>query len=61
MVELLQATAETMAVKETKARLEGFLRTGARMDRSIDSYGIAARRPGLLAADLVVADRKAHR
>ena len=61
MVELLQATAETMAAKETTARLEGFLRTSGRIGRSIDSHGIAARRPGLLAADLVVADRKAHR
>jgi len=61
MVELLQATAETMAAKETTARLEGFLRTSGRMGRSIDSHGIAARRPGLLAADLVATDRKAHR
>jgi len=61
MVELLQATAETMAAKETTARFEGFLRTSGRIGRSIDSHGIAARRPGLLAADLVVADRKAHR
>jgi hypothetical protein len=61
MVELLQATAETMAAKETTARLEGFLRTSGRIGRSIDSHGIAARRPGLLAADLVARDRKAHR
>src|ERR1700716_2715668 len=61
MVELLQATAETMAAKETTARLEGFLRTSGRIGRSIDSHGIAARRPGLLAADLVATDRKAHR
>ena len=61
MVELLQATAETMAAKETTARLEGFLRTSGRIGRSIDSHGIAARRPGLLAADVVIADRKAHR
>jgi hypothetical protein len=60
MVELLQATAETMAAKETTARLEGFLRTSGRIGRSIDSHGIAARRPGLLAADLVATDRKAH-
>jgi hypothetical protein len=61
MFELLQATAETMAAKETTARLEGFLRTSGRIGRAIDSHGIAARRPGLLAADLVAADRNAHR
>ena len=61
MVELLQATAETMAAKETTARLEGFLRTSGRIGGSTDSHGIAARRPGLLAADLVAADRKTHR
>jgi hypothetical protein len=61
MVELLQATAETMAAKETTARLEGFLRTNGRIGRSIDSHGIAARRPGLLAADLVATDRKTDR
>jgi hypothetical protein len=61
MVELLQATAETMAAKETTARLEGLLRTSGRIGRAIDSHGIAARRPGPLAADLVAADRKAHR
>ena len=33
MVELLQATAETMAAKEATARLEGFLRTGGRTGR----------------------------
>jgi hypothetical protein len=61
MVELLQATAETMAARETAARLEGFMRTSGRVGRSIDSDEIAARRPGLLAADLVAADRKAQR
>jgi hypothetical protein len=61
MVEVLQATAETMAARETAARLEGFLRTSGGMGRSIDSDGLAARRPGLLAADLVAADRKAQR
>jgi hypothetical protein len=61
MVEVLQATAETMAARETAARLEGFLRTSGGMSRSIDSDGLAARRPGLLAADLVAADRKAQR
>jgi hypothetical protein len=59
--ELLQATAGTIAAKETTARLEGFLRSSGRTGRSIDSHRIAARRPGLLAADLVAADRKAHR
>jgi hypothetical protein len=61
MFELLQATAETMAAKETTARLEGLLRTSGRIGRAIDSHGIAARRPGLLTADLVAADRNAHR
>ncbi|HEY7845089.1 MAG TPA: hypothetical protein VID30_15610 [Bradyrhizobium sp.] len=59
MVELMQATAETMAAKEATARLEGFLRTDGRTGRPIDSQGLAARRPGSLAADLVAADRKA--
>ena len=61
MVELLQATAETMAAKEATARLEGFLRTDGRTGGSIDSHGLAARRPAQLAADLVAADRKAFR
>jgi uncharacterized small protein (DUF1192 family) len=61
MVELLQATAETVAAKETAARLEGFLRASGRMGRSTDSHGMAARRPGIQAADLVAADRKAYR
>jgi hypothetical protein len=61
-VELLQATAETMAAKEAKARLEGevaALRTSSRAGRSIDSRGQAAHRLGHLAATLVEADRKA--
>lgn len=61
MVELLQATAETAAARETTARLEGFLRASGRTGRSIDGHGVAARRPGLQAADLVAADRKAYR
>ena len=61
MLELLQANAETTAVKEAMARLEGFLRSSGRTGRSSDSYGLAARRPGSLAADLVTADRKAAR
>ena len=61
MVEMLQATAEAAAAKETTARLEGFLRASGGIGRSIDSPGIAARRLGLQAADLVAADRKAHR
>jgi len=61
MVELLQATAETMAAKEATARLEGLLRTDGRTGGSIDSQGLVARRPGHLAADLVAADRKASR
>jgi hypothetical protein len=59
MVELLQATAETMAAKEASARLEGFLRSDGRSGGLIDSQ--ATRRPGHLAADLVAADRKASR
>jgi len=61
MVELLQAAAETAAARETTARLEGFLRASGRIGRPIDGHGIAARRPGLQAADLVAADRKAYR
>ena len=63
-VELLQATAETMAAKEATARLEGevtALRTGGRAGGSIDSQGQAARRLGHLAATIVKADRKACR
>ena len=63
-VELLQATAETMAAKEATARLEGevaALRTDGRAGGSIDSHGQAARRLGHLAATIVEADRKACR
>jgi hypothetical protein len=63
-VELLQATAETMAAKELTARLEGevaALRTRGRAGGSIDSHGQAARRLGHLAATIVGADRKACR
>jgi len=63
-VELLQATAETMAAKEATARLEGevaALRTGGRTGGSIDSHGRVASRLGDLAATLVEADRKACR
>ena len=59
MVELLQATAETMAAKEATARLEGFLRSSGRSSGSGESQ--SGRRPGHLAADLVAADRKASR
>ena len=59
MVRLLQATAETMAARETAARLEGLLRSSGRIGRSIDGGSPAARSPGVLAADLVAADRKA--
>jgi hypothetical protein len=61
MVELLQATAETMAAKEATARLEGFLQPSGRGGGSSDSHGPAARRPANLAAELVGADRKAAR
>jgi hypothetical protein len=63
-VELLQATAETMAANEVTARLEGevaALRTGGRAGGSIDSHGQAARRLGHLAATIVEADREACR
>ena len=59
MLELLQANAETTAAREAAARLEGFLRTGGRTNGATDNHGLAARRPGNLAADLVAADRKA--
>ena len=61
MVELLQATAETMAAKEAMARLEGLTRNDGRTGGSVDGHGVAARRPAHLAADLVAADRKALR
>ena len=63
-VELLQATAETMAANEVSARLEGevaALLTGGRTGRSIDSHGRTASRLGHLAATIVEADRKACR
>ena len=50
-VELLQATAETMAAKEATARLESevaALRAGGRAGRSIDSHGRTASRLGHL-------------
>jgi hypothetical protein len=55
-VELLQATEEASAAKEATARLEGFLHDG-----SMDRHELVTRRPGQLAADLVVADRRAFR
>jgi len=61
MAELLQATAEATAARETAARLEGevaVLRTRARTDSSIDK---TERRLGQLAATLVESDRKASR
>jgi hypothetical protein len=58
-IELTQANAETDAAKETTTRLEGLLRTRDRTDGSADRTGLAARRPGSLAADLVAADRRA--
>ena len=59
VVELLQATAETMAAREAKARLEGSLRVGGSAAQAIESQG--QRRLGHLAAELVEADRKARR
>jgi len=58
-VELLQATAETMAAKEVTARLEDEV-AALRAAGSIDN-GQAARRLGHLAASIVEADRKACR
>jgi hypothetical protein len=63
-VEMLRATAETMAAKEATARLEGevaALRTGGRAGGPIDSHGQATSRLGHLAATIVQADRKACR
>jgi len=59
LVELLQATAETLTARETTARLEGFLRT--RTGGASDSKGLVERPLGHLAAELVGADRKAVR
>ena len=56
MIELLQATAETMAAKEATARLEGELAV-----LRVGGQGQAARRLGHLAATIVEADRKACR
>ena len=61
MVELLQATAETMAAKEAAARLEGELTTLRIGGRAIGGQEQAARRLGHLAATIVEADRKACR
>ena len=61
MVELLQATAETMAAKEATARLEGELAALRAGDRAASSHPQAARRLGHLAASIVEADRKACR
>jgi hypothetical protein len=59
-VELLQATAETMAAKEMTARLEDEV-AALRVGGSVDSHGQPARRLGHLAATIVQADRKACR
>jgi chromosome segregation ATPase len=61
-VELVQATAETVAAKKMTARLEAevaALRTRGRAGGSIDSHGQAARLLGHLAATIVEADREA--
>jgi DNA repair exonuclease SbcCD ATPase subunit len=61
-VELLQATAETIAAKKMTARLEAevaALRARGRAGGSIDSHGQAARLLGHLAATIVEADREA--
>ena len=59
MIELLQATAETMAAKEATARLEGelaALRTG---DRAVSAQPKPHTDWDMLAATIVEADRKA--
>lgn len=57
MVELLQTAR---AAQEATARLEGLLRAAhARPVASSDGLGLGRRQPGLLAAHLVAADRKA--
>jgi len=61
MVELLQATAETIAAKEATARLEGELAALRAGDRAAGPHAQAARRLGHLAASIVEADRKAYR
>ncbi len=61
LVELLQANAEMTAAREALARLEGSLRNGGRASGAMDGQGLAARRLGHLAADLVAGDRKASR
>jgi DNA repair exonuclease SbcCD ATPase subunit len=60
VVELQQATAETMAAKEVTARLEDEV-AALRAGGSVDSHGQAARRLGHLAASIVEADRKSCR
>jgi hypothetical protein len=63
-VELLQATAETIAATEVTARLEGevaALRAGGRAGGSIESHAQATRRLEHIAATIVEADRKAYR
>jgi DNA repair exonuclease SbcCD ATPase subunit len=57
-VELLQATAETMAANEVTARLEEEV-AALRAAGSVEDHGQAARRLGHLAASIVKADRKA--
>jgi hypothetical protein len=61
MVELLQATAETMAAKEATARLEGELATLRIGGRATGGQEHAARRLGHLTATIIEADRKACR
>ena len=62
LVELLQANADTLAARETMARLEGSLRSGGRANGATDGQqSLGARRLGHLAADLVAGDRKASR
>ena len=61
MVELLQATAQTMAAKEATARLEGELAVLRIGGLAVGGQGQAARRLGHLAATIVESDRKACR
>jgi hypothetical protein len=58
-IELSQANAEADAARDTTARLEGLLRARDRIGGSTERSGLAARRPGSVAADLVAADRRA--
>lgn len=61
MVEVLQATAGTMAAREAAARLQGSLMAAGHGGGPTDDHEHAGGRLGHLAAELVAADRKARR